>query len=173
MMHTGGEKSFSARDRARDLRGMARVACFTMNANSSHPTTHPNQSNSSPSMKMIRSKSACTKGGKRTNTSAQGTNMATLGGFLPAIVTPLNADKTVDVASLRRLAKHMFESGVDGLYIGGESDPTTHHSVSAHHSCSVFCCPCQWQAVAQPEHCSGTAHAVIERNPLACVFKPT
>jgi hypothetical protein len=53
-----------------------------------------------------------------------GTNMATLGGFLPAIVTPLNADKTVDVASLRRLAKHMFESGVDGLYIGGESDPT-------------------------------------------------
>jgi hypothetical protein len=103
----------------------------------------------------------------------QGTNMATLGGFLPAIVTPLNADKTVDVASLRRLAKHMFESGVDGLYIGGESDPTTHHSVSAHHSCSVFCCPCQWQAGAQPEHCSGTAHAVIERNPLACVFKPT
>jgi hypothetical protein len=40
MMHTGGEKSFSARDRVRDLRGMARVACFTMNANSSHPTTH-------------------------------------------------------------------------------------------------------------------------------------
>jgi hypothetical protein len=45
MMHTGGEKSFSARDRVRDLRGMARVACFTMNANSSHPTTttHTNQ----------------------------------------------------------------------------------------------------------------------------------
>jgi len=40
MMHTGGEKSFSARDRVRDLRGMARVAFFTMNANSSHPTTH-------------------------------------------------------------------------------------------------------------------------------------
>jgi hypothetical protein len=38
--HTGGEKSFSARDRVRDLRGMARVACFTMNANSCHPTTH-------------------------------------------------------------------------------------------------------------------------------------
>jgi len=39
-MHTCGEKSFSARDRVRDLRGMARVACFTMNAKSSHPTTH-------------------------------------------------------------------------------------------------------------------------------------
>jgi hypothetical protein len=40
-MHTGGEKSFSARDRVRDLRGMARVACFTMNANSSHPPPTP------------------------------------------------------------------------------------------------------------------------------------
>jgi len=41
MTHTGGEKSSSARDRVRDLRGMARVACFTMNANSCHPTTQP------------------------------------------------------------------------------------------------------------------------------------
>jgi len=41
MTHTGGEKSMSARDRVRDLRGMARVACFTMNANSCHPTTQP------------------------------------------------------------------------------------------------------------------------------------
>jgi hypothetical protein len=39
-MHTGGEKSISARDRVRDLRGMVGVACFTMNANSCHPTTH-------------------------------------------------------------------------------------------------------------------------------------
>jgi hypothetical protein len=41
MMHTGGEKSISARDRVRDLRDMARVACFTMNANSCHTTSQP------------------------------------------------------------------------------------------------------------------------------------
>jgi len=39
-MHTGGEKSISARDRVRDLRGMVGVARFTMNANSCHSTTH-------------------------------------------------------------------------------------------------------------------------------------
>jgi hypothetical protein len=33
--------SISARDRVRDLRGMAGVACFTMNANRCHPTTQP------------------------------------------------------------------------------------------------------------------------------------
>ena len=49
-----------------------------------------------------------------------------LRGFLPAIVTPLNADKTVDVPSIRRLARHMFDEGVAGLYVGGEIDACPH-----------------------------------------------
>jgi hypothetical protein len=44
-----------------------------------------------------------------------------LNGFLPAIVTPLNAKGDVDVPSLERLVRYMFEQGVDGLYVGGES----------------------------------------------------
>lgn len=43
------------------------------------------------------------------------------GGFLPAIITPLKADRSVDVVALRSLIKHMFGSGVSGLYIGGAS----------------------------------------------------
>lgn len=43
-----------------------------------------------------------------------------LNGFLPAIVTPLNAKGDVDVPSLERLVRYMFEQGVDGLYVGGE-----------------------------------------------------
>ena len=43
MMHTAAEKSIGARDRVRDLRGMARFACFTTRKVATQPPNHPPQ----------------------------------------------------------------------------------------------------------------------------------
>lgn len=40
-------------------------------------------------------------------------------GVIVPMVTPLNPDETVDVASLRRLVNHLIDSGVHGLWASG------------------------------------------------------
>jgi len=47
--------------------------------------------------------------------------MESLSGFLPAIVTPLSSARKLDVPSLKRLIKHMFDKGAHGLYVGGNT----------------------------------------------------
>lgn len=43
------------------------------------------------------------------------------GCFIPAIVTPLNEKKELDVESLKKLVAYMFGAGSAGLYIGGNT----------------------------------------------------
>ncbi len=40
-------------------------------------------------------------------------------GVYPAIVTPLNADETVNKAALHLLINHLINQGADGFYVGG------------------------------------------------------
>lgn len=40
-------------------------------------------------------------------------------GILPALITPLQADETVNVAVLRKLVNDLLDKNVDGFYIGG------------------------------------------------------
>ena len=40
-------------------------------------------------------------------------------GVMPALVTPLNADETLNVAALQKLLHDLLEQGADGFYIGG------------------------------------------------------
>ncbi|MDR6550541.1 dihydrodipicolinate synthase family protein [Paenibacillus qinlingensis] len=42
-----------------------------------------------------------------------------LAGVIPPIITPLNADRTVDTAALQGLARYMMDSGVDGIFAMG------------------------------------------------------
>ena len=42
-----------------------------------------------------------------------------LHGVIVPILTPLNADETVDTASLRRLVNYLFEGGVHGIWAAG------------------------------------------------------
>lgn len=54
-----------------------------------------------------------------------------LGGVIPPIVTPLNADGTVDVSSLRRLVDFQVAAGVNALFVlgtGGEGPYLTGRS---------------------------------------------
>jgi N-acetylneuraminate lyase len=43
------------------------------------------------------------------------------GGILPALVTPLNPDKSVNVQSLEALVHRVFEARVDGIYVCGST----------------------------------------------------
>ncbi|MCC5807099.1 MAG: dihydrodipicolinate synthase family protein [Opitutales bacterium] len=40
-------------------------------------------------------------------------------GILPAVVTPLNEDETIDTESLERLVEHLLRTEVKGLFMGG------------------------------------------------------
>lgn len=40
-------------------------------------------------------------------------------GIMPALVTPLNADETINVASLEKLMSDLLAKGADGFYVGG------------------------------------------------------
>ena len=40
-------------------------------------------------------------------------------GIIPALITPLNADETINVEVLRKLTKNLLSRGADGFYIGG------------------------------------------------------
>ena len=40
-------------------------------------------------------------------------------GVMPALVTPLNADETINVEVLRQLTGNLLSRGADGFYIGG------------------------------------------------------
>lgn len=40
-------------------------------------------------------------------------------GVMPALVTPLNSDETINVPVLRELIEHLINQGADGFYIGG------------------------------------------------------
>lgn len=45
--------------------------------------------------------------------------MSVMGGVVPALVTPFQADSTIDEESLRRLVEWQVQSGADGLLING------------------------------------------------------
>lgn len=47
--------------------------------------------------------------------------MKKLSGILPAIVTPLNADESLNAGALERLVQEMYAAGVDGLYVCGNT----------------------------------------------------
>lgn len=40
-------------------------------------------------------------------------------GILPAVITPLNEDETIDVESLEKLVEHLLSTDVKGLFVGG------------------------------------------------------
>jgi 4-hydroxy-tetrahydrodipicolinate synthase len=40
-------------------------------------------------------------------------------GVIPAMVTPLNNDETIDEAGLRRLVSYLIDAGVHGLFAVG------------------------------------------------------
>ena len=40
-------------------------------------------------------------------------------GVIVPMVTPLNADETVDIGSLRRLVNYLIDNGVHGLWASG------------------------------------------------------
>ena len=40
-------------------------------------------------------------------------------GIIPALVTPLNNDETINVSVLTDLVKYLLDKGADGLYVGG------------------------------------------------------
>lgn len=40
-------------------------------------------------------------------------------GIMPALVTPLNADETINVQALDKLMGHLLAKGADGFYVGG------------------------------------------------------
>lgn len=40
-------------------------------------------------------------------------------GIMPALVTPLNGDETINVSVLKSLVKYLLEKGADGFYVGG------------------------------------------------------
>jgi N-acetylneuraminate lyase len=44
-----------------------------------------------------------------------------LGGILPALVTPLNGDETLNLGALERLIERVYLGGVDGLYLCGST----------------------------------------------------
>src|ERR1035438_8229030 len=44
-----------------------------------------------------------------------------LGGILPALVTPLLADETLNVPALQRLLERVYGAGVDGVYVCGST----------------------------------------------------
>ena len=44
-----------------------------------------------------------------------------LGGILPALVTPLNRDRTLNVPALERLLQRVYSAGVDGVYVCGST----------------------------------------------------
>ena len=48
----------------------------------------------------------------------------TLGGVIPPLTTPLDADGEVDTASLERLCTFLITAGVDGLFVCGSSGET-------------------------------------------------
>ncbi|WP_108649050.1 N-acetylneuraminate lyase [Dongshaea marina] len=48
-------------------------------------------------------------------------NQHTLSGIYSALLTPLDSQRNVDEASLRRLIRFNLQHGVDGLYVGGSS----------------------------------------------------
>lgn len=47
--------------------------------------------------------------------------MTSLSGILPAIVTPLHSDLSLNPGSFERLVARMYEAGVDGLYVCGNT----------------------------------------------------
>jgi N-acetylneuraminate lyase len=47
--------------------------------------------------------------------------MTTLGGILPALVTPLADDGTVDITALEQLLERVYSAGVDGVYVCGST----------------------------------------------------
>ncbi len=49
-----------------------------------------------------------------------------LHGIFPALVTPLNADNSVNVHSLGKLIERMYEAGADGLYLCGSTGEGLH-----------------------------------------------
>ncbi|WP_163542548.1 4-hydroxy-tetrahydrodipicolinate synthase [Occultella kanbiaonis] len=52
----------------------------------------------------------------------------TFGSVSVAMVTPMNSDGSIDIASSRRLARHLVKSGCDALVLNGTTgeSPTTH-----------------------------------------------
>lgn len=49
------------------------------------------------------------------------TTIDRLTGVVPPLCTPLNADYSVDTASLERLVEHLINAGVDGLFVLGST----------------------------------------------------
>jgi len=48
-------------------------------------------------------------------------DIAHLGGIVPPMVTPLNADETIDEAGLRRLVRYLLNAGVHGVFVLGST----------------------------------------------------
>lgn len=46
---------------------------------------------------------------------------AALGGILPALITPLDADEKLNVRALERLLERLYAAGVDGVYLCGST----------------------------------------------------
>ena len=44
-----------------------------------------------------------------------------LGGILPALLTPLNNDQSLNVSALERLLERIYNAGVDGVYVCGST----------------------------------------------------
>lgn len=47
--------------------------------------------------------------------------MSSLQGIMPAILTPLNADETLNTKAFEALIEHLYGEGVDGLYVCGNT----------------------------------------------------
>ena len=45
--------------------------------------------------------------------------MAEIGGVITAMVTPFTADRSVDEAAARKLARHLIDNGSHGLVLSG------------------------------------------------------
>ncbi|WP_108460587.1 dihydrodipicolinate synthase family protein [Devosia naphthalenivorans] len=55
-------------------------------------------------------------------------------GVVPPVVTPLNADFTVDYASFTRVLEHLIDGGVHGLFVLGSTSEVVFHDADARKS---------------------------------------
>ena len=53
-------------------------------------------------------------------------------GIIPALVTPVNKDRTINVPALEKLVKDLIEQGADGFYVGGATGEGVVLSADAH-----------------------------------------
>lgn len=47
--------------------------------------------------------------------------MHTLGGVIPALITPFDQDENIDYKRLDKIIDFLLSSGVDGLYVAGST----------------------------------------------------